>query len=118
MSYTPLTATSPRTSGSPCRITMCRTTFGRSWRAIGFAPEGARFAGLPVERRIALNFGAPYASYTSPDGSYVNNGFAITGNLSTPALVTPTSRPYPTGQSFQLTRPLCRNRSARGWSLS
>jgi rhamnose transport system permease protein len=30
-----------------------RTTFGRSLRAIGFAPEGARFAGLPVERRIA-----------------------------------------------------------------
>jgi rhamnose transport system permease protein len=31
-----------------------RTTFGRSFRAIGFAPEGARHAGLPVERRIAL----------------------------------------------------------------
>ena len=31
-----------------------RTTFGRSWRAIGFAPEGARYAGLPVERRQAL----------------------------------------------------------------
>jgi rhamnose transport system permease protein len=31
-----------------------RTTFGRSFRAIGFAPEGARYAGLPVERRIAL----------------------------------------------------------------
>ncbi|MEP6670794.1 MAG: ABC transporter permease [Chthoniobacter sp.] len=30
-----------------------RTTFGRSLRAIGFAPEGARFAGLPVERRLA-----------------------------------------------------------------
>ncbi|HSI13618.1 MAG TPA: ABC transporter permease [Chthoniobacter sp.] len=30
-----------------------QTTFGRSLRAIGFAPEGARFAGLPVERRIA-----------------------------------------------------------------
>ncbi|HZL26473.1 MAG TPA: TonB-dependent receptor [Acidobacteriaceae bacterium] len=47
------------------------------------------------------NFGAPYASYTSPDGTYVNNGFAITGNLSTPALVSATTRPYPTGQSFQ-----------------
>lgn len=31
-----------------------RTTFGRSFRAIGFAPEGARYAGVPVERRIAL----------------------------------------------------------------
>jgi ribose/xylose/arabinose/galactoside ABC-type transport system permease subunit len=31
-----------------------RTTFGRSFRAIGFAPEGARYAGLPVERRLAL----------------------------------------------------------------
>ena len=30
-----------------------RTTFGRSFRAIGFAPEGARYAGLPVERRLA-----------------------------------------------------------------
>jgi len=30
-----------------------RTTFGRSWRAIGFAPEGARYAGLPVPRQIA-----------------------------------------------------------------
>ena len=33
-----------------------RTTFGRSFRAIGFAPEGARYAGLPVERRIALAY--------------------------------------------------------------
>ncbi|HRI15004.1 MAG TPA: ABC transporter permease, partial [Verrucomicrobiota bacterium] len=31
-----------------------RTTFGRSFRAIGFSPEGARYAGLPVQRRIAL----------------------------------------------------------------
>jgi ribose/xylose/arabinose/galactoside ABC-type transport system permease subunit len=30
-----------------------RTTFGRSFRAIGFAPEGARYAGIPVERRIS-----------------------------------------------------------------
>jgi rhamnose transport system permease protein len=29
------------------------TTFGRSWRAIGFSPEGARYAGIPVARRIA-----------------------------------------------------------------
>ena len=33
-----------------------RTTFGRSFRAIGFAPEGARYAGLPVERRLALAY--------------------------------------------------------------
>jgi ribose/xylose/arabinose/galactoside ABC-type transport system permease subunit len=33
-----------------------RTTFGRSFRAIGFAPEGARYAGLPVERRITLAY--------------------------------------------------------------
>lgn len=30
------------------------TTFGRSFRAIGFAPEGARYAGIPVGRRIAM----------------------------------------------------------------
>jgi rhamnose transport system permease protein len=30
-----------------------RTTLGRSCRAIGFAPEGARFAGLPVGRHLA-----------------------------------------------------------------
>ncbi len=33
-----------------------RTTFGRSVRAIGFSPEGARFAGIPVERRIATAY--------------------------------------------------------------
>lgn len=33
-----------------------RTTFGRSFRAIGFSPEGARYAGIPVERRIALPY--------------------------------------------------------------
>jgi rhamnose transport system permease protein len=31
-----------------------RTTFGRSYRAIGFSPEGARYAGLPVQRRVAM----------------------------------------------------------------
>lgn len=31
-----------------------RTTFGRSFRVIGFSPEGARYAGLPVGRRTAL----------------------------------------------------------------
>jgi ribose/xylose/arabinose/galactoside ABC-type transport system permease subunit len=33
-----------------------RTTFGRSFRAIGFAPEGARFAGIPVGRRVAMTY--------------------------------------------------------------
>jgi ribose/xylose/arabinose/galactoside ABC-type transport system permease subunit len=33
-----------------------RTTFGRSFRSIGFSPEGARYAGLPVERRLALAY--------------------------------------------------------------
>jgi rhamnose transport system permease protein len=31
-----------------------RTTFGRSFRAIGFSPGGARYAGLPVPRRLAM----------------------------------------------------------------
>src|SRR6187549_575820 len=31
-----------------------RTTFGRSFRTIGFSPEGARYAGLPVSRRTAM----------------------------------------------------------------
>jgi rhamnose transport system permease protein len=33
-----------------------RTTFGRSFRAIGYAPEGTRYAGIPVERRLALAY--------------------------------------------------------------
>jgi rhamnose transport system permease protein len=33
-----------------------RTTFGRAFRAIGFAPEGARYAGIPVERRLAFAY--------------------------------------------------------------
>lgn len=33
-----------------------RTTLGRSFRAIGFSPEGARYAGLPVERRLAFAY--------------------------------------------------------------
>lgn len=33
-----------------------RTTFGRSFRAIGFAPEGVRFAGISVERRVAMTY--------------------------------------------------------------
>ncbi len=31
-----------------------RSTFGRTFRAIGFAPEGARYAGIPVERRLVF----------------------------------------------------------------
>ena len=31
-----------------------RTVYGRSFRAMGHAPEGARFAGIPVNRRLAL----------------------------------------------------------------
>lgn len=33
-----------------------RTTYGRSFRAVGFAPEGARFAGIPVQKRLALAY--------------------------------------------------------------
>lgn len=33
-----------------------RTTFGRAFRAIGFSPEGARYAGIPVERRLMLAY--------------------------------------------------------------
>ena len=33
-----------------------RTTYGRAFRALGFAPEGARYAGIPVERRVALAY--------------------------------------------------------------
>jgi rhamnose transport system permease protein len=33
-----------------------RTTFGRGFRAIGFSPEGTRYAGIPVERRLALAY--------------------------------------------------------------
>ncbi len=33
-----------------------RTVYGRCFRAIGFSPEGARYAGIPVERRLALAY--------------------------------------------------------------
>lgn len=33
-----------------------RTTFGRSFRAIGFSPEGARYAGISVQRRAAMPY--------------------------------------------------------------
>jgi rhamnose transport system permease protein len=31
-----------------------RTTVGRTIRTVGFAPEGARYAGLPADKRVAL----------------------------------------------------------------
>lgn len=33
-----------------------RTTIGRGLYAIGFSPEGARYAGIPVDRRLALAY--------------------------------------------------------------
>lgn len=33
-----------------------RTVYGRGFRAIGFAPEGTKYAGIPVERRLALAY--------------------------------------------------------------
>ena len=33
-----------------------KTTFGRSFRAIGFCPEGARYAGIPVGKRLTLAY--------------------------------------------------------------
>jgi ribose/xylose/arabinose/galactoside ABC-type transport system permease subunit len=33
-----------------------RTTIGRSFRAIGFSPEGSRYAGLPVARHVSLAY--------------------------------------------------------------
>jgi rhamnose transport system permease protein len=35
-------------------VLLHRTTVGRGLVAIGFSPEGARYAGLPVERRVGL----------------------------------------------------------------
>jgi rhamnose transport system substrate-binding protein len=35
-------------------VLLHRTTIGRALFAIGFSPEGARYAGLPVGRRVAL----------------------------------------------------------------
>ncbi len=31
-----------------------RTSYGRSFRAIGYSPEGARYAGIPVRSRVAM----------------------------------------------------------------
>lgn len=33
-----------------------QTTFGRSFRAIGFAPDGARYAGIPVTRNTSIAY--------------------------------------------------------------
>lgn len=33
-----------------------RTTYGRSFRAIGFSPDGSRYAGLPVQRRLTMAY--------------------------------------------------------------
>ncbi len=33
-----------------------RTVMGRAFRAIGFSPEGTRYAGIPVERRLAVAY--------------------------------------------------------------
>jgi ribose/xylose/arabinose/galactoside ABC-type transport system permease subunit len=33
-----------------------RTTFGRSFRAIGYAPDGARYAGIPVARNTSVAY--------------------------------------------------------------
>ncbi len=33
-----------------------RTTFGRSFRAIGYSPDGARYAGIPVARNTSLAY--------------------------------------------------------------
>ncbi len=35
-------------------VLLDRSTLGRSWVALGYAPEGARYAGIPVERRLTL----------------------------------------------------------------
>jgi rhamnose transport system permease protein len=35
-------------------VLLHRTTLGRAWVAVGFSPEGARYAGLPVDRRVGL----------------------------------------------------------------
>jgi rhamnose transport system substrate-binding protein len=37
-------------------VLLHRSVIGRAWYAIGFGPEGARYAGIPVARRIALAY--------------------------------------------------------------
>jgi len=35
-------------------VLLHRSVLGRAWYAIGFSPSGARYAGIPVRRRVAL----------------------------------------------------------------
>ena len=35
-------------------VLLHRSVLGRAWYAIGFSPSGARYAGIPVQRRVAL----------------------------------------------------------------
>ena len=35
-------------------VLLHRSVFGRAWYAIGFSPSGARYAGIPVRRRVGL----------------------------------------------------------------
>jgi rhamnose transport system permease protein len=37
-------------------VLLHRSTIGRAWYAIGFSPAGARYAGLPVSRRLGLAY--------------------------------------------------------------
>ncbi len=56
-------------------VLLQRTPLGRSLYAIGYSPDGARYAGVPVERRLALVYvlagvvaslaGVVYAAHTS-----------------------------------------------------
>ena len=43
-------------AGALWAIALSRTTFGRSLYAIGLSNEGARHAGIPVERRVAATY--------------------------------------------------------------
>ena len=48
-----------------------RTVYGRSFRAMGHAPEGARFAGIPVDRRLALAYVLAGTATVEYDGGVV-----------------------------------------------
>jgi len=37
-------------------VLLHRSVIGRAWHAIGFAPAGARYAGIPVARRVSLAY--------------------------------------------------------------
>jgi rhamnose transport system permease protein len=41
-------------AGAGYYVLLHRSVLGRAWYTIGFAPAGARFAGIPVVRRVAL----------------------------------------------------------------